>query len=46
MPFYKGDEGSTGIGLAIVEKLVAVYDGSIRAYSNGGACFEFTLKDR
>jgi len=46
MPFYKGEEGSTGIGLTIVDKLVAVYGGSISVTTNGGACFEFTLQDR
>jgi len=44
VPFYKGeDAGKTGIGLAIVEKIVRLYNGEIRAYNNGGACFEFTL---
>lgn len=43
--FFKGDKGGSGIGLAIVEKLVRTYGGEIRAYNDGGACFEFTLKD-
>jgi PAS domain S-box-containing protein len=46
LPFYKGEEGSTGIGLAIVEKLVNLYAGSIHVYTNGGTCFEFSLNDR
>ena len=46
MPFYKGESGSTGIGLAIVERIVNLYDGSIRVYTNGGTCFEFSLNDR
>jgi signal transduction histidine kinase len=45
-PFFKGREtGGTGIGLAIVEKIVILYGGAIRAYNDGGACFEFTLHD-
>ncbi len=46
MPFYKGENGSTGIGLAIVNKIVNLYGGSLKVYTNGGACFEFTLRDR
>jgi len=45
LPFYRGRDGSTGIGLAIVEKLVKLYGGDIRVYANNGACFEFTIKD-
>jgi signal transduction histidine kinase len=44
-PFTKGVGGGTGVGLAIVEKVIHIYDGSIKAYNEGGACFEFTLKD-
>jgi PAS domain S-box-containing protein len=43
-PFVRGEGGGTGIGLAIVSKVVRVYNGSIRAYNDGGACFEFALK--
>ena len=46
MPFYKGENGFTGIGLAIVDKIVKLYDGSVHVYNNGGARFEFTMKDR
>ncbi len=44
LPFHKG-EGSTdtGIGLSIVNKVVSSYNGQVRAYNDGGACFEFTL---
>lgn len=42
-PFVKGDGGGTGIGLAIVSKVLRVYGGSIRAYNDGGACFEFEI---
>jgi len=44
-PFTRGESSDTGIGLSIVEKLVKIYGGQIRAYNNSGACFEFTLKD-
>jgi signal transduction histidine kinase len=45
-PFFKGGNGAdSGIGLSIVKKIVEVYGGSIRAYNDGGACFEFTIKD-
>jgi len=42
-PLVKGKEGGTGIGLAIVKKVVDVYGGEIKAYNDGGARFEFTL---
>ncbi|MBN2169064.1 MAG: PAS domain-containing sensor histidine kinase [Actinobacteria bacterium] len=45
MPFSKGKNGHTGIGLAIVEKTVKLYGGDIRVKNNNGACFTFTLKD-
>ncbi len=44
-PFVKGDAGGTGIGLAIVAKIVAAYGGSISASNEGGAVFRFTLRD-
>ena len=44
-PFFKGAKGGTGIGLATVKKITNLYDGSIRAYNDDGACFEFTIKD-
>ncbi len=43
IPFFKGADGQTGIGLSIVEKIVKLYGGCIRAYNDGGACFEFTI---
>lgn len=46
LPFYRGDTGSTGIGLAIVEKLVKLYGGHIVVRSNNGTSFEFSLKDQ
>lgn len=45
LPFTKGESGETGIGLSIVEKIVKTYGGDIRAFNEGGACFEFTLND-
>ena len=44
-PFFKGERGGTGIGLAIVERIVKTYGGEIRAYNRDGPCFEFTLYD-
>lgn len=44
-PFFKGDRGDVGLGLSTVERIVGVYDGSIEAYNDGGACFEFAICD-
>lgn len=44
-PFIKGAAGGSGIGLAIVKKVVGIYGGEIKAYNNEGACFEFSLRD-
>ena len=44
-PFSKGSRGDTGIGLAIAKKVVEAYGGEIKAFNEGGACFEFTLRD-
>ena len=44
LPFRKGANSTdTGIGLSIVDKVVRLYGGRVRAYNDGGACFEFTL---
>ena len=44
LPFHKGAGSTgTGIGLSIVDKVVRRYGGEVRAYNDGGACFEFTL---
>lgn len=45
LPFFRGKTGNSGVGLAIVEKIVNLYDGEIEVYNNGGACFEFLIKD-
>lgn len=45
LPLYKGRGGGTGIGLSTVRKVVGVYGGEIGARNDGGACFEFTLRD-
>lgn len=45
VPFYKHDSCGSGIGLSIVEKIVRNYSGAIRVYNDGGACFEFTVRD-
>jgi PAS domain S-box-containing protein len=44
-PFFKGETGGTGIGLATVERIVNFYGGTVRAYNDAGACFEFTVND-
>lgn len=43
--FRKEKRGGTGIGMAIVSKIVSLYGGSISAFNDGGACIEFTLRD-
>jgi two-component sensor histidine kinase len=46
VPFFKGAKtGETGIGLSTVARIVRVYNGSIVAYNDDGACFEFVLYD-
>lgn len=44
-PFYIGEGGGAGLGLAIAKRIIDVYQGDIRAYANDGACFEFTLRE-
>lgn len=44
-PFYTGKTGGTGLGLATVKKQVRIYNGTIKAYNDRGACFEFTVGD-
>ncbi|MBN2168333.1 MAG: PAS domain S-box protein [Actinobacteria bacterium] len=45
LPFLKGSGGQTGIGLAIVDKIVKVYQGNVSAYNDNGACFEVMIHD-
>jgi PAS domain S-box-containing protein len=45
IPFFRGPDGGTGIGLSTVQKAVRLYGGWIRAYNDGGACFEFMIND-
>jgi PAS domain S-box-containing protein len=45
LPFFKGEGGSTGIGLAIVRKLVNLYDGSIEIAGDVASRFDFTIND-
>ncbi|NPV59990.1 MAG: HAMP domain-containing histidine kinase [Actinobacteria bacterium] len=44
-PFSKGSRGDAGIGLAIAKKVVEAYGGEIKAFNEGKACFESTLRD-
>ena len=45
-PFVRSEKShSTGIGLAIVKKVVNAYGGDVRAYNDDGACFELSLRD-
>jgi PAS domain S-box-containing protein len=45
VPLFKGKGGGTGVGLAIVKKVVGVYGGTIELGNGGGARFVFTLRD-
>lgn len=45
--YYKGRNGSFGLGLYITKMIVERHSGSVRAYNGQhGACFEITLKRR
>lgn len=46
-PVPPGASGNCkGVGLSIVKRIVNVYGGTFRVYNEGGACFEFELRDR
>ncbi|MBN1289450.1 MAG: PAS domain S-box protein [Actinobacteria bacterium] len=45
LPLSINFNGTRGIGLAIVEKIINAYDGVITAYNDHGACVDFMLKD-
>lgn len=44
-PFYSSKKDRAGLGLTMVERIIQVYDGYIRAYNDNGACFEFAIRD-
>jgi PAS domain S-box-containing protein len=45
-PFFTCDGmPGTGVGLAIVDKIVTMYSGGITAVNDNGACFRLTLRD-
>ncbi|MFH1149295.1 MAG: HAMP domain-containing sensor histidine kinase [Actinomycetota bacterium] len=44
-PFTRGERGGTGIGMAIVARIVGIYGGEVRVYNDPGACFDFTIRD-
>jgi PAS domain S-box-containing protein len=46
LPYFKSQNGDTGIGLAIADKIIKLYDGSVRVEVDNGACFQFSIKDR
>lgn len=45
LPFYATRDGEHGVGLATVAKIVGVYSGTIRAFNDEGAVFEFQIQD-
>ncbi len=45
LPFFKAEGGGTVLGLAIVDKVLNVYGGTIEARNEGGALVEFALRD-
>lgn len=44
-PYFTTQSNSSGLGLAIVSKIVKAYSGTIKAYNDGGACFDLTIFD-
>ena len=45
MPFFSDKSGEPGIGLVTVQRIIAAYGGSIMAFNDNGACFEFEIAD-
>jgi signal transduction histidine kinase len=45
-PFSAGETGGVGLGLAIVDRLVKLYEGEISVAMDDGVSFEFTVTDR
>jgi signal transduction histidine kinase len=44
-PFSRGPNGSTGVGLSIVSRILDVYGGDIAVRNDGGARFDVVLRD-
>lgn len=44
-PYFKGASGATGLGLSTVDKIVKLYSGTITVRNDGGARFEFCMRD-
>jgi two-component system, sporulation sensor kinase E len=44
-PFSRGPNGSTGVGLSIVSRILEVYGGDIAVRNDGGARFDVVLRD-
>lgn len=44
-PLFRGKNGKTGIGLAIVDKIVNLHKGHITIKNRNGTLFEFFIKD-
>lgn len=45
LPFFAGEPGRTGVGLATVSKIVEVYGGYVKVASDDGAVFDFVVHD-
>lgn len=45
LPFVSGVRGETGLGLTTVAKIVGLYQGTVIVRNDGGACFDFALRD-
>lgn len=43
LPFYKGRGQGTGVGLAVVDKIVGTYNGKLEVFNDNGACFKFYI---
>lgn len=44
-PFVRRTGGGSGLGLATVKRIVQIYGGTIRAYNDGGACFDLSVRN-
>lgn len=43
LPFYRGEGGGIGAGLAIVDRILSSCNGDIEVYNDNGACFEVLI---